>query len=82
MLRLKIASYRLGRSCLISIRTSKDEVCVIYFSCNQIECPYSNFNPFNNSHYYYNLNNKTYSSSNNRHIVFENVKHVLKNADY
>lgn len=74
VLRLKISSFRIGKACLISLRVSKEEVCIIYFSCSQLECTNSNFHPFTNYHYYYNTKTKECSSRNNRHIIYENVK--------
>jgi hypothetical protein len=79
VLRLKIGSLRIGKSCLVTVRAGKDEVCVIYFSCAQLDCTYSNFQPFTNYHYYYNSKTKECSSVNNRHIIYENVKHTISN---
>ena len=40
---LKLGSYRLGTYSLV-VLGMEDSVCVLFFSCSQLEVPHSNFN--------------------------------------
>ena len=58
-LRLKLGSFRLGRSTLIVFKISEDEVLVVYYSSSQLECTTTNFTPFPSYSYIFNSRTKT-----------------------
>jgi hypothetical protein len=69
ILRLKLGMFRLGNTALLVFRLSTDEIFVIYYSSNQLECTNTHFRPFPCYSYTYNLRTKTSTSDINRHIV-------------
>jgi hypothetical protein len=69
-LNLKLASMRLGKSCLIMINTIEEEKFIGFFSIDPNKCPEfkNRFNCF-----YYFINEKNISSEINRHIIKKNA---------
>jgi hypothetical protein len=82
VLKLKLASLRISQSTLITLKTGKDEATIIYYSCNQLENPHTNFLPCASFSYTFNSKTKEPSSPLSRHIVFQNVKHMYSREDY
>jgi hypothetical protein len=78
---LKLGSYRLGTSSLLVI-SMENSVCVLFFSCNQLEVPHNNFSVC--PAYIYCVNSKGQCSSPvTRSIVLENVKPIFQHPqDY
>ena len=74
-LNLKLASMRLGKSCMIVINTIEDERFIGYFSIDSEKCP--NFKDRFNCFYYFINNDKNVSSELNRHIIKNNISHIF-----
>jgi hypothetical protein len=77
---LKLASLRLGNSCLFVTSTSDDAIFVAYFSDVETYCP--DGEPSFNCFYYVIDKNGDCSSPANRHIIKENVKHLIDERQY
>lgn len=80
-LNLKLASLRLGTSCLfVTTTTSDEDIFVAYFSDSDTDCPDGDpsFNCFN----YILKKNGQCSSTLNRQIIKENVKHFVEESKF
>ena len=69
MLRLKLGTFRLAKTTLLTLKIAKDEVMVIYYSSSQLECAHTNFGPSPCYVYSYNRRTKICSEPIYRSII-------------